>query len=134
VEAQVPLAGFGDAPEAPAWGAALPECDMVSGGVTLFQALAAELEAAGFAGRRLLVADTFQSLWLFGDFPALEGGAPWYYGGLPGGAAAELMVVPLCPVGAKSRDRMLAAADAAGWRLTELHRGRHAAVLGIARP
>jgi hypothetical protein len=96
--------------------------------------MADELAEAGFAASRLLVADTFQSLWLLGDFPPLPGGTPWYYGGLPGGAAAEFIVVPLCPINHKARARVLAAADAAGWRLTERHRGAHAAVLEIARP
>ncbi|MEM1430584.1 MAG: hypothetical protein AAGG09_14105 [Pseudomonadota bacterium] len=132
VEAAHP--SFTDAPDAPDWGAALPDCDLVSGGVRLFQAIAAELTAAGFAGRQVLVADTFQSFWLLGDFPALPGGTPWYYGGLPGGAAAEIVVVPLCPINDKARARVLDAVDAARWQLTERFRGTHVSVLEIARP
>jgi hypothetical protein len=99
-----------------------------------YRAIAAEISAAGFAGRPMLLADTVQSLWLFGDFAPLPGGAPWYYGGLPGGAAAQIMVVPLCPVYDDARDEMLAAAAAQGWTLHEVHRGPFAAVLEIARP
>ena len=134
VLARVPMTGFETEPTAPGWGAALPECGLQSGGVAVYRALAAELEAAGFAGRSLLLADTVQALWLFGDFVPLPGGAPWYYGGLPGGAAAELVVVPLCPIYAENRDQVLAAVEAAGWTLREVHRGPLAAVLEIGRP
>ncbi len=133
VEAAAPYAPMAQAPEAPEWGAAIPACDLRSGGVRVFQAVAAELEEAGFAGRRLLVADTFQSFWLFGDFPPLQGGAPWYYDGLPGGASAEAIVVPLCPINERARTRLLDAAAAAGWGLSEVYRGTHVAVLGISR-
>jgi len=134
VTAEAPHPSFSTAPDTPAWGDALPACDLVSGGVRTYQAIAVELTEAGFAGSRMLVADTFQSFWLLGDFPPLPGGAPWYYDGLPGGAEAEVIVVPLCPINGAARARMLEAADAAGWRLTERFRGTHAAVLEIARP
>ncbi|MEM9903225.1 MAG: hypothetical protein AAF865_17930 [Pseudomonadota bacterium] len=133
VEYLAPYAGFEEERAAPDWGADLPACDLRSGGVTMFRLIAAELEGAGFAGRPLLVADTFQSFWLFGPFPALPGGAPWYYDGMPGGASAELVVVPLCPINDTARDRMLTALDSSGWGLREVHRGAHTAVLEIVR-
>jgi len=42
------------------------------------------------------VAGLFNTLWMFGDFVPLTGGAPWYYGGLPGIESARLFVLPEC--------------------------------------
>ena len=133
VLSEVPAPAFADPPEPEFWGRALPDCTRVHGGMRSYAAMTAELEAAGFAGRPAFVADTMQSLWMFGDVPRLPGGAPWYYGGLPGGAAAEIMVVPLCPVAPDARGRALAALAAMGWPVTEVFRGAHAAVLEIDR-
>ncbi len=70
--------------------------------------IAADLEAAGYAGRRIYEADLFNVLWLYGDFPRLQGAAPWYYGGAPGIADADLVLVPDVP----DRTRRRAQAEA----------------------
>ncbi len=100
IAATVPLEGEG--------------CTLTSGAVGMMRRQAAALEAAGLAGERLLAADIFNFLWLFGDFPPLGGGAPWYYGGLPGGDGATLLVVPDCPADPGVSRVILAGVEAAG--------------------
>ena len=100
IAATVPLEGEG--------------CTLTSGAVGMMRRQAAALEAAGLAGERLLAADIFNFLWLFGDFPPLGGGAPWYYGGLPGGEGATLLVVPDCPADPGVSRAILAGVEAAG--------------------
>ena len=128
----VPSPAFDEAAEPAFWGGTLPVCRMQHGGVRTYGAMARELEAAGYAGRRAFVADTMQALWLFGNFPKLRGGAPWYYGGLPGAADAEIVVVPLCAMAVSDRAAALAALEGSGWAVSEAFRGRHAVVLEIA--
>lgn len=81
-------------------------CELVGGAVGWMQAQAKALEAANLAGKRVFVADLFNDLWLFGDVTRLRGGAPWYYGGLPGFDEAELFVVPRCPIDKRVSGRM----------------------------
>ncbi|SOB94526.1 hypothetical protein [Rhodobacter maris] len=100
-------------------GMPLPECELVTGYGALFETAAKDLTAAGYAGARVLVADLFSGLWLFGPFPPIEGAAPWYYGGTPGLAAADHLLVPLCAVSKPSRAEFLKAVEAAGWTLEE---------------
>lgn len=104
-------------------GEALPDCEMVQGYGAVFDTWAKDLGAAGFGGAKIFVADLFSSLWLYGDFPPLEGGTPWYYGGTPGLAQADHVLVPLCPLSAAARKGALEAIGAAGWRLEEEARG-----------
>lgn len=103
-------------------GETLPECEMLAGYSAWFETAAADLTAAGFAGKAILVADLFSSLWLYGPFPPLEGSAPWLYGGTPGIEAADFVLVPLCPTTASSRAGMLNSLRDSGWTLTEAHR------------
>ncbi|MEM9248607.1 MAG: hypothetical protein AAGB05_07900 [Pseudomonadota bacterium] len=126
-----PLAAPTDGPD---WGLEIDECTLRSGGMRVFHAVADELAEAGYTGRPMLVADTFQSFWLFGDFPALPGGAPWYYGGLPGAAVAEIIAVPLCPTNPDVRTILMQAVTDAGWTYSEVYRGTHVAVLELGRP
>jgi len=106
-------------------GERLPDCELQLGMIAWYEAVAADLTAAGHAGgQRILTADTFSALWLFGDFGRLEQGAPWYYGGLPGAQSADLLLVPLCPAGVMSRKMILEALVARGVDLTELRRTR----------
>ncbi len=131
---RVPGPGFADPPEPTFWGATLPRCELRHGGVRTDVATVEEVAEAGFAGRRAFVADTMQALWLFGDLARLPGGAPWYYDGLPGGDAAEIVIVPLCPTGTAARDRAFAAVQAASLTVTEVFRGTHAVVLEVHHP
>jgi len=124
VVGRVPLPGFAPMLDTPTLlnGAPLPECQLHVGTITLFSEMAARLEAAGYAEAPILTADLFAALWLFGDFPALPQGSPWYYGGLPGGAAARYLLIPTCPVLPRARRSVLVAAEAEGWTLTEVAR------------
>jgi hypothetical protein len=133
---RAPLPGFPPAEAEPAVlnGETLADCQLDSGTTSYLAALGARLAAGGHGGRAILVADLFSSLWGFGDFPPLPGGAPWYYGGLPGGAAAELMLVPACPVLPRARRAVLEAAAAEGWTLVEIARDPLFILTEIQRP
>ena len=120
-----PFAAFADkgAGTAPAKqtllnGETLPDCEMVTGYNAFFESTADALVRAGHDGP-VLVADLFTALWLYGPFPPVHGAAPWYYGGAPGIAAAEHVVVPLCPASRTRRDEILTAIGVEGWRLEE---------------
>ena len=119
VEARVPLDGPGTGleryrpqaeREAPPrfMGEDLEECSLEMGLLAVMDAMARDLDAAGLAeGRSALVADMFSSFWLFGAVEPLQGGAPWYYGGLPGWEDADYLLVPRCPRIPQVRDSMI---------------------------
>ncbi|MDP3862529.1 MAG: hypothetical protein Q8Q63_13195 [Phaeovulum sp.] len=115
-------------------GETLPECELQAGYSAWFETAAAELVAAGYAGKRILVADLFSSLWLYGPFPPLPGGAAWLYGGAPGIEAAEFVLVPLCPTTLHSRADMLKALAEDGWTLTEARRSASFILLRPFKP
>ena len=71
-------------------------CTLAGGSVAHMRAMAERLEGAGLGGQPAYVAGLFNTLWLYGDFEPLTGGAPWYYGGLPGIENARLFVLPEC--------------------------------------
>jgi len=80
-------------------GETFPNCDVSDGLMGYFDAVAKELEKAGYAGKRVLNADIFSTInWVYGDFPPLEGGAPWSYGSAAGLQNAEYFLVPFCPL------------------------------------
>lgn len=103
-------------------GETLADCELSSGYNAWFETVTADLTASGYGGSSVLVADLFSALWLFGDLKPLAGGAPWYYGGVPGIEAADHVLVPLCPTGVSMRAGVLKALDEAGWSLTEERR------------
>ncbi len=103
-------------------GEELPLCRLSGGTVTVFDGIARDLEAAGFAGKAIFGADLLTSYWLFGDFQRLEGAAPWRYGGLPGIEGASHLLVPLCPMDGRARRSVLEALEARGIGLAEVHR------------
>jgi len=85
-------------------GEALPDCELADGLIAYFDAVAQGLEDAGYAGRRILMADLFSTInWVYGDFPPLRRGAPWSYGTAAGLENAEYLLVPLCPMHKPSR-------------------------------
>jgi len=80
-------------------GEVFPYCSVELGLPSVFDAIVRDLEEAGLAeGKRIFAADLFSSHWLFGAPEPLVGGAPWYYGGLPGYDSADYLLIPLCPV------------------------------------
>ena len=98
-------------------------CELQLGIVAWFEAIVADLEVNGFAGgKAIYAADIFNSHWLFGDVTRLKGGAPWYYGGLPGIESADFLLVPLCPASVSIRKQVLEAIGEQGRTLPELHR------------
>lgn len=128
-----PSPGFAPDADPTFWGTELPACQMVAGGMRVLATMADEVAAAGFAGRAALLADQIQPIWLMGDLGRLEGGAPWYYGGLPGLASAEIVIVPLCPMRTAARQQVIDALAMSGTSVREAFRGRHAIVLEIVR-
>ncbi len=99
------------------------QCELQLGIIAWFETIVADLEAAGLAGgKRIFAADIFASHWLFGDFARLKGGAPWYYGGLPGIETADYLLVPLCPASLAIRKQILEEVAARGITVSELRR------------
>lgn len=94
------LSEYEDRDPAPALlGEVIATCSVELGLPRVMDVMVRDLEDAGLAdGRSLFAADIFSSYWLFGDLAPMEGGAPWYYGGVPGLKDADYVLVPLCPV------------------------------------
>ena len=90
--------------------------------VAWFETVDRDLEAAGYGGKRLMAADLLSAFWLFGNFPPVEGAAPWYYGELSGIGNADYVVVPMCPSSLLVRGDILKALKEAGYTLTEVRR------------
>ncbi len=104
-------------------GEPLPACSLKLGTIAWFSAAAADLRASGLAeGRTVFAADLLSSYWLFGAFEPLPGGAPWYYGGLPGFENADYLIVPLCPLALPVRRMVLEEVARSGVTLREVRR------------
>ena len=105
-------------------GEPLARCQLELGLPGWTNAIAQDLQQAGLTkGRYLFVADVFSSYWMFNDLEPLPNGAPWYYGGLSGFAAADYLLVPLCPSELGSRKLVLEEIAARGdVSLTEIRR------------
>ncbi|QQA41650.1 DUF2029 domain-containing protein [Pelagovum pacificum] len=98
-------------------------CTLDGGMIAMFDAVAADLDAAGYGGRTLFAADLLSTYWLYGDLEPLPGAAPWYYGALSGYEAADLLFVPTCPIVGRVRREILEAIEAQGTEeLTEVRR------------
>ncbi|MGG7645651.1 hypothetical protein ACQ5SP_12660 [Rhodovulum sp. YNF3179] len=117
----------GEEPLAMLYGQPLPHCALTTGNVGMYSAMAADLRDAGFAdGRTIFMADAVSGLWLFGAGERLEGGAPWYYGGLDALARSDLFLVPLCPTALPMRNHILSAlAERPDLVFTEVRRSDH---------
>jgi hypothetical protein len=104
-------------------GETLPQCNLELGFVGHFTAMSDRLAADGYgAGARIFTADIIAPLWLYGETERLEGGAPWYYGGLTGFEQADYLLVPLCPIFAKVRGIVLDEVAEMGSPLREVNR------------
>ncbi|MEE9428718.1 MAG: hypothetical protein V3V25_11270 [Paracoccaceae bacterium] len=104
-------------------GETLPQCELMLGLTAWFDVIVTDLEQAGLAdGKSIFAADLFSSHWLFGSLEPLKGGSPWYYGGLPGLADADYLLVPLCPILPKLRDQILTEVKEQGLEFDEIRR------------
>ncbi|MDJ1006947.1 MAG: hypothetical protein QNJ13_03905 [Paracoccaceae bacterium] len=104
-------------------GETLPACELAGGLPAMVDAIASDLTAAGFAdGRRFFVADLFSVQWLYNSAEPLIGGAPWYYGGLPGWESADFLVVPVCPAIRRVRSDILSLVEEMDAGLEEVRR------------
>ncbi|QHQ37223.1 hypothetical protein [Algicella marina] len=104
-------------------GEVLPDCAVETGLVGVHRQMALQLGAVEEAvGKVVLDADLLDSLWLFGPFERMAGGAPWYYGGTPGFDGADYVLVPLCPLSESGRRVKLEEISELGWELEEVLR------------
>jgi len=104
-------------------GESWPDCHVDTGTVTWLTAISDDLKASGLVeGRHVFTADILSSFWLYGAFAPLPGGAPWYYGGLPGWDQAAFLLVPRCPLHPTARKTALDAVSATGVALAEVRR------------
>ncbi|RPE67081.1 hypothetical protein EDD53_1485 [Pacificibacter maritimus] len=113
------LAAYGKpAPEPTQFmGENLPNCSLVSGDTVVQTYMADRLKEAPFGygpETQFFIADTATLIWMAGGFAPLTRGAPWHYSGAPGIEHADVLVVPLCPIDARSQSDTLAAIEAAG--------------------
>ena len=115
---------FGVEPEIAVFkGHPLPDCQSILS-VRDLAVMAQDLEKFDSAdGAAIFVADFLSPLWLFGEWPPLQGGAPWNYGGLHGIENAEFVLVPHCPNRPAVHRDILSNLDET--RLTEVHRTDH---------
>lgn len=105
-------------------GEPLARCELEMGLPGWINAISQDLQRAGLTkDKHMFVADAFSSHWMFNDLQPLPHGAPWYYGGLPGFAAADYLLVPLCPAEPDVRTQVLNEIEARGnISLTEIRR------------
>ncbi len=103
-------------------GEELPYCEQQTGIRAWFETVSKDLEASGYAEKKILAADLFSSFFLYGDFQPVPGAAPWNYGGLDGVDQADFIVVPLCAGTYEIRTSVLKALADAKYQLTEVRR------------
>ncbi|MFQ5621815.1 MAG: hypothetical protein ACE5FS_00310 [Paracoccaceae bacterium] len=107
-------------------GETLENCEAYSALVGVLRHVGNELSGIPeMRGAHLLTADILNNLWMFSAVARLDGGAPWYYGGRPGFAQADHLLVPLCPVSPKARRVVLSIVEKDGWNLREIRRTPH---------
>ncbi len=98
-------------------GESFGDCAAQTGLIGMYQDMARDMRDRGLQGRRILVADVVNPLWLMGAGARIPALAPWYYGGSAGIDAAELLLVPMCPYKPDSRKMMLEEVTKFGWKL-----------------
>lgn len=115
-------------------GEKLPGCESQGGFNAWFEKAADDLMQAGYAGKRIVTADLYSALWMYGDFPPVEGAAPWYYSGTPGMENADYLLVPLCPNILQSRNVLVNTALGRGWKLDQVMRNQAFILFGLTAP
>lgn len=99
-------------------GEPLGDCVLTGGLVAVMERDSDDLLAlAPGIDRQPLVADLFQSHWIFAGLRPLPGGAPWYYDGLPGLAEATHVIIPDCPTDRRAKLRMIELLELSGLTL-----------------
>jgi hypothetical protein len=88
-------------------GEAFEYCTIDVGFVNWYKTIADQLTKDGFGTDKILMTDILSPLSIFGSFPALKNGAPWYYGNLAGLPDANYVLVPFCPITDEFRRAML---------------------------
>lgn len=89
-------------------GVEFAHCELYAGSHAFFVEITSDLSAADLLpGSQLFTTDILTAFWLFGPFEPLQGGAPWYYGGLSGIENADYVLVPKCPFLASHRRIMV---------------------------
>ncbi|MEM8871598.1 MAG: hypothetical protein AAGE38_14440, partial [Pseudomonadota bacterium] len=73
-------------------------------------------------GKRVIVADMYDHLYLFGPFARNDGMAPWYYGTDRGFDGVDYILVPHCPLTQDARADKLRWIEKFGWTLEEVVR------------
>lgn len=117
------------------FGEPLEQCEVVLGLPGWFDEIGLDLDRSGLvAGKRVIAADIFSSHWLYSEAEPLRGGAPWFYGGLPGWDSADYLLVPFCPVAVDVRAMVLESVVETGARFNEVRRTPLYALFEIARP
>lgn len=107
-------------------GEILQKCEAFSALVGTLRHIGAELSGMPqLQGASLLSADILNSYWMVAPVKRLPGAAPWYYGGRPGFAQVEYLLVPLCPVSPKAREVVLSIVAEDEWDLQEIRRTPH---------
>ena len=83
-------------------------CSTELGLSAFMETIAKDLDAEGLsAGKSAFAADLFTAYWLYGGLEPVPGGAPWFYGGLPGYEAADYLLVPICPLAVDVQKQIL---------------------------
>lgn len=108
-------------------GEELEVCYQKSGFQGWARTIAADLVTAGYDGQQIFNVDLLNIYWLLEpSLPPLAGAAPWIYDGLPGWKAADLVLVPNCPlqppVRAYFAEKIAEKIAAGETRLTEVRR------------
>ncbi|MEM6634260.1 MAG: hypothetical protein AAF667_00080 [Pseudomonadota bacterium] len=116
-------------------GMPMPRCALQPGMVAYFDAVASDLETNGNAGARIFATDVLTGFWMYGDFPPLPGGAPWSYGSLAGLGAADVVLVPNCPVHRPTRRQLVEKiSNLDGWRFEMISERPLYSLYSVIRP
>ncbi len=78
-------------------GTEFPRCELAAASLAFLEGISADLETANLPeNSQIFTTDILTVFWLFTSDQPLEGGAPWYYGGLSGLENADFVLVPKC--------------------------------------
>ncbi|MCK0138315.1 hypothetical protein [Aliiroseovarius sp. F47248L] len=93
----------------------LDYCSLELGMVVWFRAVSQDIADWSGGDVSLFSADLLSSYWLYAELAPLKGGAPWYYGDLSGIENADYLLVPICPLSADTRKKILDEVSGQSW-------------------